>query len=181
MDLTCNILRLNFNKLSGATLHVPCMFLFFQLINQQWVVPAIASLGYSAFVLWQKAGALIRSDDLFSIMRIDSFTSARPNIVSLSFIISNWSLHSFFLPHIDILQRCVAKWTKWSTVWLMNLISSWFDFTVTAHFSPKAFWLLDLSLCQKVKPLIDECVCLSSPDTHTLSTCPSQKLYIWPF
>lgn len=44
----------------------------------------------------------------------------------------------------------------------MDLISSRFDFTVTAHFSSKAFWLLDLSLFQKVKQPTDECPSLSS-------------------
>lgn len=49
-------------------------------------------------------------------------------------------------------------------MWLMDLISSRFDFTVTAHFTLKAFWLLDSSLCQKVKLLTDEGSFLSPSD-----------------
>lgn len=144
--------------LSGAKSEDPCRFLFSHLINQQWVAPAIASLHYSVFVLWQKAVALIRRDDLFSIMRIDGFSSAPPNIFSLSLTLSTEALILSYPPHT--LQRCVEKRSKWSTMWLMDFISSRFDFPVTAHLS---FVIIRFEPVSK-SPFTEERLSLSSPD-----------------
>lgn len=105
----CNILRFTFDMLSGAKSQNPCRFLFSHLINQQWVAPAIASLHYSVFVLWQKAVALIRRDDLFSIMRIDGFSSAPPNIFSLSLTLPTAALILSYPPHRYTSAVCREK------------------------------------------------------------------------